>query len=48
MCPKHVLGAGSGTGQYQDSPNYYWADFDRTNSDKARIRLGQGFIPFWG
>ena len=35
MCPKHVLGTCSGTGRWQDSLNYYWADLDRTNSDKA-------------
>ena len=48
MCPKHALGTCSGTGQCQDSPNYYWADLDRTNSDKAWKRARTRFYSLFG
>ena len=48
VCPKHVLGTCSGTGQCQDSPNYYWADLDRTNSDKALKKARTRFYSLFG
>ena len=46
VCPN--LGTCSGTGQCRDSPNYYWADLDRTNFEKAWEKARTRFYSLLG